>query len=160
MAVFAVVFGGFVSASAQYGSAAAPKKQEREHFDPKRDPAKDLKEAVAKVTKKNMRILLDVGGEWCPWCKLMDQYFIDNKKVGGYLRANFIVVKVNFSQENQNEKFLSAYPTIDSYPRLLVLEKDGTFLDAQDTGELEQGHGYSDEKMMAFLKKWTMPKAR
>jgi thioredoxin-related protein len=82
---------------------------QREKFDPTRDPVKDLASAVALASKSDHRILLDVGGEWCPWCRKLDKFFEDNKDVGEFLQKNFIVVKINFSQENQNEKFLSQF---------------------------------------------------
>ena len=146
-------------ALAQTADDAAPKKQERVKFDPKRDPAKDLQAAVVKAKKENKRILLDVGGEWCGWCKLLDQYFIDKKDIGAYLNTNYIVVKVNFSPENENKAFLGAFPKIEGYPHFFVLEKDGKFLHSQNTALLEEGQGYSDEKMMTFLKKWAPPKS-
>lgn len=131
---------------------------QRVKFDPKRDPAKDLVAAMAKAQKENKRILLDVGGEWCGWCKLLDQYFIDKKEIGAYLNKNYVVVKVNFSPENENKAFLGAFPKIEGYPHFFVLEEDGRFLHSQNTALLEEGHGYSDAKMMAFLKKWAPAK--
>ena len=149
-----------VPAQAQYTTKPAPAKQERVKFDPKRDPAKDLNAAMVKAKKENKRILLDVGGEWCGWCKLLDQYFIDKKEIGSYLHANYVVVKVNYSPENENKAFLGAFPKIEGYPHFFVLEKDGRFLHSQNTGLLEEGQGYSDEKMMAFLKQWAPEKKR
>ncbi len=142
-----------VPAFAQTAADAAPK-QERVKFDPKRDPAKDLEAAKVLAQKENKRILLDVGGEWCGWCKLLDQYFIDKKEIGAYLKQNYVVVKVNFSPENENKAFLGTFPKIKGYPHFFVLEKDGKFLHSQDTALLEEGQGYSDSKMMAFLAKW------
>jgi thiol:disulfide interchange protein len=144
-------------AAAQYGAKPA-KQEERVKFDPKRDAAKDIQMAVTKATKENKRILLDVGGEWCIWCKRMDEFFIAQKDIGAMLKKNFIVVKVNFSPENENKELLSKYPKITGYPHMFVLEKDGSFLHSQDTALLEEGSGYSREKMIAFLAKWTMPK--
>jgi thiol:disulfide interchange protein len=143
-------------ATAQYTSAKP--KQERVKFDPTRDPAKDLAAAIKKAQKENKRILLDVGGEWCGWCKLLDNYFIEKKEIGALLNKNYVLVKVNYSEENKNEAFLGAFPKITGYPHFFVLEKDGKFLHSQDTALLEEGQGYSDEKMTAFLKKWSPPR--
>lgn len=140
-----------VPAFAQVEAAPA---QERVKFDPKRDPVKDLEAAKVKAGKENKRILLDVGGEWCGWCKILDQYFIDKKEIGAFLNQNYVVVKVNFSPENENRAFLSQYPKIEGYPHFFVLEKDGKFLHSQNTALLEEGRGYSDAKMMEFLRKW------
>jgi thioredoxin-related protein len=133
-----------------------PKKDttEREKFDPAKDPAKDVQSAVILATKTGKRILLDVGGEWCSWCHKLDKFFQDNKDVSEFMRKNFVVVKVNYSKENKNDKFLSNYPKIPGYPHLFVLESDGKFLHSQGSGDLESGDHHDHDKVFAFLKKW------
>ena len=36
-------------------------------FDPTRNPFDDLKSAVEVAKESSIRIILDVGGEWCIW---------------------------------------------------------------------------------------------
>jgi len=127
---------------------------QREKFDPKRDSEKDLKDAVALATKTDKRILLDVGGEWCSWCHKLDKFFQDNKDVSEFLHANYVVLKINFSKENKNEKFLSKYPQIEGYPHLFVLDSKGKLLHSQETGALESGDHHDHDKVFNFLKKW------
>ncbi len=123
-------------------------------FDPTRDAAADIANAIQLATKENKRVLLDVGGEWCIWCHRLDKFFEDNKDAQDFLQANYVVVKVNVSKENKNEKVLSAYPPVKGYPHLFVLESDGVMLHSQDTGELESGQQHDHDKGMGFLKKW------
>ena len=134
----------------------APKKDttEREKFDPAKDPEKDVQNAVAVTTNTGQRILLDVGGEWCSWCHKLDKFFQDNKDVSEFMHKNFVVVKVNYSKENKNEKFLSNYPKIPGYPHLFVLESNGKFLHSQGSGDLESGDHHDHDKVFDFLKKW------
>lgn len=110
----------------------------REKFDPKRDPNLDLQTAVAKAQKENKRIILDIGGEWCSWCRAMDFFFMRNSGLTELRDKNFIWVKINMSDENENKEFLSKYPEIQDYPHLFVLEKDGTLLQSQSTDVLEK----------------------
>jgi len=132
---------------------------EREKFDPARVAADDLKNAIAKAQKENKRIILDVGGEWCGWCRLMDNYLIKNVELGKLRDDNFVWVKINFSEENENKEFLAAYPAVTGYPHLLVLDKDGKLLHSQNTSELEEAKGYNLQKFTAFLTEWSPPKA-
>ncbi len=127
---------------------------QREKFDPARDSEKDLQAAVAVASKEGKNILLDVGGEWCIWCHKLDKFFQDNKDVSEFLHANFVVVKVNYSKENKNEKFLSKYPQVKGYPHLFVLDSKGKLLHSQDTGALESGDHHDHDKVFTFLKKW------
>jgi hypothetical protein len=70
------------------------------------------------------------------------------------LKESFVVVKVNYSQENKNEKFLSKYPKVAGYPHFFVLNKKGKFIHSQNTGELELEKGYDHNKVVTFLKEW------
>lgn len=125
-----------------------------EKFDPERNPEKDLQAAVVEAVKSDKKILLDVGGEWCIWCHILDSLYSQNKNLLNYLNENYIVTKVNFSPENRNEKFLSQFPEIEGYPHYFVLDKNGRMIHSQNTADLEDGKGYSVEKVLTFLKKW------
>lgn len=126
----------------------------REKFDPARDPKADLDDAIAKASASNKRIILDVGGEWCGWCVYMDKFFLENPKLSKLRDDNYLWIKINMSEENENEPFLSAYPEIQGYPHLLIMDEKGTLLHSQDTSKLETGKGYNLAAFTNFLKKW------
>ncbi len=123
-------------------------------FDPKRNPEQDLKVAIEYAQKSGKRILLDVGGEWCIWCHRIDAFIQSHSEIKDFLDKHFVVLKVNYSKENKNEKFLSKYPAIPGYPHFFVLDSDGKLLHSQNTGELEKDKDYDEIKFMEFLKKW------
>ena len=129
-------------------------------FDPARNAAKDVQDAIRLARQTHKRILLDVGGEWCIWCHRLDSLFLQNKDLAAYLNNHYVVVKVNVSRENKNEDFLSQYPKVAGYPHLFVLDQDGKLLHSQDTGELEfpkenPVKGHDKKKVFHFLEKWT-----
>jgi thiol:disulfide interchange protein len=126
----------------------------REKFDPLRDPAADLKAAIEIAKKDGKRIILDVGGEWCVWCHILDEYLVATPEIRKIQMENYVWLKVNMSEENENKLFLSAYPEIKGYPHLFVLEKDGTFLHSQDTAPLETKKSYDNALFKEFLLKW------
>ena len=128
--------------------------KEREKFDPARDAAKDIKNAVVQAMKENKNILLDVGGEWCIWCHRIDEFILADKEIDSTLHANFVIVKVNYSKENKNESVLSKYPKVAGYPHFFVLGKDGKLLLSKNTGELEAEKSYSREKLLSFFREW------
>lgn len=123
-------------------------------FDPKRDAAQDIQNATVEAKRTGKRVLLDVGGDWCIWCRRLDSLFVANRDLADLLHKEFVVVKVNWSKENKNEAVLSRYPKIPGYPHLFVLDSDAKLLHSQDTSELESGNHHDREKVMAFLKKW------
>ncbi len=151
-----LVFVATQNTSAQKSKADSAFEAHRVKFDPARNPAKDVQEAVTKAKSENKRIILDVGGEWCSWCHRLDKFLHENEDLHQYLTAHFVIVKVNYSEENKNEEFLGRYPVIDGYPHLFVLESDGKLLLSQSTGDFEQGKGYDRDKFMNFLRKWSL----
>ena len=123
-------------------------------FDPSRDASKDIKAAVAEAARTGRRVLLDVGGNWCVWCRRLDGMFSSNKDLAAARDRYYITVKINYSPENKNEDLFSRYPKIPGYPHLFVLETNGRLLHSQSTGDFESGKGYDSARIMEFLKKW------
>ena len=131
----------------------------RRKFDPLRDPAADLASAMETATKSGKRIILDVGGEWCGWCVYMDKFLYLNKPLTKFRDDNYVWIKINMSEENENKRFLSAFPEITGYPHLFVLDETGKLLHSQDTAVLEKGEGYDLKKFTKFLTTWSLKKS-
>ena len=128
-------------------------------YDSARNPADDLQQAIVLAQKENKRIMLELGGDWCIWCRYMDEFYATHADILQYRAENYVLVKVNVSEENSNDEFLSQFPAVDGYPHVFILDSDGTFLHSQDTAELEDGNiSYVPEVFMAFLQKWAPPK--
>ncbi|MGH9820307.1 MAG: thioredoxin family protein, partial [Pyrinomonadaceae bacterium] len=130
----------------------------REKFDPLRDPKADVDQAVVKAKASGKRIMLDIGGEWCGWCIYMDKFIFQHPELAKILDENYVWVKVNMSEENENKAFLSAYPEITGYPHLFVLDEKGNLLESKDTSELEEEKGYNLVRFTEFLKTWSPKK--
>jgi thioredoxin-related protein len=126
-------------------------------YDPARNADQDIKDAVSEAASTGQRVLLEVGGDWCIWCHHMDDFFEAHPELLALREKNFIMVKINFSDENKNEQVLSRYPKVSGYPHIFVLDRDGKLLHSQDTGQLEEGKSYNLDKFMAFLKQWSPP---
>jgi len=148
-----------VSASAKRGTKAPlpPVPNSAASYDDKRDPAKDLRDAVAVAGKTDKRILLEVGGDWCVYCNIMDQTFDSHPQLQKVRDSNYVTIKVNYSKENPNQAFLSQYPKIADYPHFFVLDSKGAFLFSQPTHPFERGKKYNVGKIESFLNKWARP---
>ncbi|HSB00720.1 MAG TPA: thioredoxin family protein [Anaerolineales bacterium] len=127
-------------------------------YDPARNPAEDLKQAIVIAQNENKRIMLELGGDWCIWCKHMDDFYVAHSALLQFRAEHYVLVKVNVSEENMNEAFLSQFPQAAGYPHIYILDRDGTFLHSQDTAKLEDGvDSYVLEVFMAFLQEWAPP---
>jgi thioredoxin-related protein len=128
-------------------------------YDKSRDPAADLKAAIAQAQQQNKRILLEVGGEWCIYCRILNKTIHDDERLTRSLHDGFVVIKVNLSPDVRNEAFLSRYPQIPSYPHLFLLDADGKLLLSQTPDDFVKDNRYVPELILAFLENWA-PKNR
>src|SRR6266850_6076581 len=103
-------------------------------YDPSRNAAQDLAAAIKEAQRTGKNVLLEVGGEWCSWCHTLDKFFAAHPELVQLRDKNFVTLKVNYSDENQNEEVLSRYPTINGYPHIFFLDSKGKLLLSQDTG--------------------------
>jgi len=120
-------------------------------FDPTRDASKDVATAVAMAKAQGKRVIVDVGGEWCSWCHILDRFVEANAEVKALIESNYVWVKVNWSPQNKNEALLSQWPKFAGYPHLFVLDADGKLVYSKNTGELESGKSYDKSRMLAFF---------
>ena len=125
-----------------------------DRFDSTRDAAADVARAVEQAKASGRRVLVDVGGEWCSWCHVMDAFFASDAEARALRDASYVWVKVNWSPENRNAAVLSRWPKVKGYPHLFVLAADGSLMHSQDTGDLESGPGYDRAAFIAFLRRW------
>ena len=130
-----------------------------DRFDPQRDAAKDLAAALARAKADGKRVIVDVGGEWCAWCHILDRFFASNARLDALRGEHYVWLKVNFSKENENRAFLARWPKVAGYPHLFVLDADGRLLHSQNTGALELGKSYDPAKVRAFLERWAVGRA-
>lgn len=124
-------------------------------YDPKRDPQKDLELAQSAAAQAHKRILMEVGGDWCIWCKRLDQFFTQNTDLRAARDANFVTLKVNMSPQNENYAFLHRFPEIPGYPFIFILDANGNLLGTENTDDLENGSsGYDPSRVKKFLSTW------
>ena len=124
-------------------------------YDPKRDAANDITDAIKEAQRTKKHVLLEVGGEWCSWCHRLDKFFLDNPDLMQLRDKNFVTVKINFSEDNQNKEVLSRYPPIGGYPHIFFLDSNGKLLLSQDTSPLESGKSYNLESRTTVLTNWS-----
>ena len=67
-------------------------------YDPARNPADDLTQAIVIAQKENKRIMLELGGDWCIWCKYMDDFYETHADVLQARVENYVLVNINVSE--------------------------------------------------------------
>lgn len=123
-------------------------------FDPGRDPFADSRAAIKLAASSNRRIIIEVGGDWCRWCRAMQRIQKENADIRRQINEHFVVLKVNYSDDNENEAFISSLPESWGFPKLYVSDNDGTILHVQDTSKFVLDDQYSLQRIREFLNKW------
>lgn len=98
-------------------------------------------ELFARAAKENKYILLDLEAVWCHWCHVMDQTTYADRKIGEYIEANFLPVKVDHDARPDLAQRYRDY----GWPATIILKPDGT--------EIIKRAGYiPPESMLKLLK--------
>jgi thioredoxin-related protein len=125
-------------------------------YNPEADAHKDLETAVQNARDQHKHVLIQVGGNWCPWCVRLHGVFESEAKIDSILTSDYVFLLINYSKENKNEAVLAdlGYPQRFGFPVLLILDQDGHRLHTQNTAYLEKDKGYDTDKIIGFLLDW------
>lgn len=121
-------------------------------FDPKRNAADDVRRAVASAKRDGKRVLLEIGGNWCSFCKVLDRFFDANSELMAFRQKNYVYVKINFSEENRNVETLDQLPLVRGFPHFFVLDQKGELVRSQRVALLGDNTGYDPARFLAFMK--------
>lgn len=125
-------------------------------YDPNRNALQDGRDAVKLAKATNRRILIEVGGDWCKWCHILDRFLNNNTEIKKQLHQTFVLLKVNVSDENDNYDFLKVFPRVVGYPHIFVTENNGKFLKSVDIGYFYENGQYSVKRFKEFFKRWSL----
>lgn len=127
-------------------------------YNPNANAQEDIASAVKQAKAENKNVLLQIGGNWCPWCVKLDKFMAEDQQVDSLLKADYIRVMVNYSKEVKNEDIMKMLgnPQRFGFPVLVILGQDGVRLHTQDSWYLEKDKYYDKEKLMHFLEMWSV----
>lgn len=123
-------------------------------YNPDEDANLKLAEIIKQAQSENKNIMIQAGGNWCIWCLRFDKYVQTTPDLKSIVDQNYIYYHLNYSPENKNEKLFTKFGDpgkMYGYPVFIVLDKDGKKIHTQDSAVLEEGKGYSLEKVKKFF---------
>lgn len=92
-------------------------------YDEKADADRDVAAAKARARAKGKRLLIDLGGNWCPDCRVLAGVF-DLPEVKAFLQRHYEVVTVDIGRLNKNQQIAGHYgiDKLKGVPALLVVD--------------------------------------
>ena len=132
------------------------------------NPIEQIDQAVAKAKSEGKFVICQVGGNWCPWCLLFADFISNDTTISKMIDDNFVYIHVNYNPRKSKDaekaelakKLMERLnrPARFGFPVFVVLDEEDKVIHIQDSGLLEEGKGYNQEKVLSFFKNWT-PKA-
>ena len=123
-------------------------------YDEQRDPYADGRKALKLAEETHRKVLIEVGGDWCSWCHVLDRFIKDHPWLESRLHEIFVVLKVNISDSNDNVEFMRAFPRVQGYPHMYITDSSGNILHSQDTAEFRENKKYSEQRFNDFFEHW------
>lgn len=126
-------------------------------YKPGEDAEKALEAVVKEAKKSGKHVFIQAGGNWCIWCARFNEFVTKDASIDSLVQANYVVYHLNYSKENFNNALLKkfGFPQRFGFPVFLVLDGKGDLLHTQNSAYLEEGKGYSKDKVKEFLLHWT-----
>ncbi len=126
-------------------------------YNPTENAQEGINNAVATAKQQNKHVLIQAGGNWCIWCLRFNKFTKNDVHIDSLLKADYIIYHLNYSKENLNKLVFEKYGFAQrfGFPVFIILDGDGKLLHIQNSVYLEQGNGYSEEKVLDFLNSWT-----
>lgn len=114
-------------------------------------------DAAKLAREQNKNVFLFVGGNWCRWCRMFNDFVTSDAQIDSAFKAGFVVEHINFSKQNKNFEVMKLleFPQRFGFPVFVILDKTGKRLHTQRTDYLEEGEGYNKEKVLEFLQQWS-----
>ena len=131
-------------------------------YNESQDIRADLKKAAAEAKASKKHVLVQFGGNWCPWCLRFHNMVHGAARIDSLMKADYVYVLANVPQDKKKRDYDLfrdyGYPNRFGYPVFVILDGDGKPLHIQDSGILEHctEKGYDTTRVISFLKMWTV----
>jgi thioredoxin-related protein len=127
-------------------------------YKPEANAKMDIENALKKAKAEHKFVLLQAGGNWCPWCIEFHRFCSSDKQIDSIINANFVWYHLNYSKENKNEDLFKKYdyPQRFGFPVFIILNEKGERIHTQSSEYLEDGKkSYNKKKVISFLENWS-----
>ena len=86
----------------------------------------------------------------------MDVFLLKNPDVYQALHGQYVLLKINVSDSNENNNFMASLPPVLGYPHMYVSTAQGKMILSKDTAELLDDNNYSKTQWLNFLQQWSV----
>ena len=113
-------------------------------YDPRRDNVELVTKAMDRAADEDKQVLLILGGDWCGWCKILEDDIDESEELTAVISRHYVVAKVHCDsgspgiryKPRKQPQYGASFVTIraKAYPHLVILDSDGKRLLSRDMG--------------------------
>ena len=123
-----------------------------EPYDENADALDSISKALEIAELENKYVLLQMGGNWCPDCRTLGEYFT-RPDIKAWLDDRAILVSVDVGEWNRNLNIVERYgnPISEGIPALVLLNSENEVMFATLAGELASARSMSKDDLIVWL---------
>ena len=129
---------------------------ERSPYDPNADATAAGDAAFARARKSGKRVLIDVGGNWCPDCIVLAN-LMQLAELKPFLAAHFEIVSVDVGRFDKNLQIPARFgitERLEGVPSVIVAEPDGRFVNRGRIAALADARHMTPQAIADWLALW------
>ena len=132
-----------------------------EPYDENADALDSISKALKIAKLENKYVLLQMGGNWCPDCRTLGEYFT-RPDIKAWLDDRAILVSVDVGEWNRNLDVVEEYgnPISEGIPALVLLNSENEVMFATLAGELASARSMSKDDLIVWLQTKIDPKIK
>ena len=123
-----------------------------EPYDENADALDSISKALKIAKLENKYVLLRMGGNWCPDCRTLGEYF-SRPEIKEWLDDRTVLVSVDVGEWDRNLDIVEEYgnPISEGIPALVLLNSENEVLFATLAGELASARSMSKNDLIVWL---------
>jgi thiol-disulfide isomerase/thioredoxin len=125
-------------------------------YDETADADRQVAQARARARAEGKKLLIDLGGNWCPDCRALAGV-MELPEVKAFLRRHYVVVYVDVGRLDKNAQVARAYgvPKVTGVPALLLVDpRSNRLLNAGRIFALTDAGNMTPQALAAWLAQW------
>jgi len=129
---------------------------ERTPYDANADAAKAVEAAFARARKNGKRVLIDLGGNWCPDCVVLANVML-LPQMKPFLAAHFEIVAVDIGRFDKNLAIPARFgikERLEGVPAVIIADADGKFVNRGHISALADARHMSAQAIADWLAGW------
>jgi thiol-disulfide isomerase/thioredoxin len=125
-------------------------------YDESADANADVAAGLAKAKATHRLLLVDLGGNWCPDCRLLAA-LMRQPEVARFVEAHYVVVTVDVGRFNRNLQIPARWGVnaVTGAPSILIIDRRGKLIDRDHIKALSDARHMTPQALADWLASWT-----